>query len=72
MKNIDKYAEGYQAADEMIKAMENIQSVLKIYIAKMEAEINNMSPDEFESQSDYDDKFDWNDGYLTRLEVEYL
>ena len=70
MKNIDKYAEGYNAANEMINAMNNIESVLKVYISRMENEMESMSPDEFETQSDYDDKFDWNDGYLARLEEE--
>jgi predicted RNase H-like HicB family nuclease len=71
MKNVDKWAEGYNAANQTIEAVKNIQSVLKIYIARMEREINELSPDDFESQSEYNDKFDWNDGYLARLEEEF-
>ena len=73
MKNIDKYAEGYQAADKTIKAIQNISKAsIAIFISRMEKEIEQMSPDDFETQSEYDDKFDWSDGYLARLEEEYF
>jgi hypothetical protein len=66
------YLEGSKAAEKVIKETNPSIGLIKAQIWRIESEIDELDPDDFESQEEYDERFYWLDGYLSALEQKYL
>lgn len=66
------YLEGSKAAEIVIKETNPSNGLIKAQIARIESEIEELNPDDFKSQEEYDERFYWLDGYLSVLEIAYL